>query len=159
MRQLADDGMREGIGLFLQSVSNGKCVTVGRLFTWEPLMAGFVTRFRSVTAPLSPKTTRRRAAGEETCCAITTAARLRRSSNASHATLNAVRLPSNTDFTTYGRWRSRASNQLCRTSRSASCITMPAASICAFVNRLAARRSRATTASRMARCSANEMDW
>ncbi|CAE6789480.1 hypothetical protein R70006_04777 [Paraburkholderia domus] len=37
MRQLADDFVREGYGLFLSSVSNGKYVTVGRAFAWEPL--------------------------------------------------------------------------------------------------------------------------
>ncbi|SAL80951.1 hypothetical protein [Caballeronia telluris] len=37
MRQLADDCIREGYGLFLSSVSNGRHVTVGRAFTWEPL--------------------------------------------------------------------------------------------------------------------------
>jgi hypothetical protein len=37
MRQLADDCVSEGYGLFLSSVSNGKCITVGQAFTWEPL--------------------------------------------------------------------------------------------------------------------------
>jgi hypothetical protein len=34
---LADDCVREGYGLFLSSVSNEKCITVGQAFTWEPL--------------------------------------------------------------------------------------------------------------------------
>jgi hypothetical protein len=37
MGQLADDCVREGYGLFLSSVSNGKRITVGQAFTWEPL--------------------------------------------------------------------------------------------------------------------------
>ena len=37
MGHLADDCVREGYGLFLSSVSNEKCITVGQAFTWEPL--------------------------------------------------------------------------------------------------------------------------
>lgn len=37
MRQLADDCVGEGYALFMSSVSDGKRITVGQAFTWEPL--------------------------------------------------------------------------------------------------------------------------
>ena len=37
IKRLADDCVRDGYGLFLSAFSNGKCITVGEAFTWEPL--------------------------------------------------------------------------------------------------------------------------
>lgn len=43
--QLADDCVRNGYGLYISSASNGRCITVGQRFKWEPLervaFAGF----------------------------------------------------------------------------------------------------------------------
>ncbi|MFM0674436.1 hypothetical protein [Paraburkholderia sediminicola] len=37
IRRLADDFVCEGYGLFLSTSSNGKRITVGQTFAWEPL--------------------------------------------------------------------------------------------------------------------------